>query len=305
MSKTNLLKERFEESTNINANNNRDIAKDKLSSLIEDIEILDVDTSNCDEWEYANRDDFEMGNLDELSKSIKNNGQIQPALVVPSNSLFKGKKPSTNAKYIIIAGRRRFKSCQLANLKYKVIVKHGLSLEEAIEIQRVENSDRKDISDYSEGTSIYAAIKDNKTTFSEIVKKSSLSKAMIGRLLAYGRILDDYPNLAEAIGSMRNIPSSSAAEILRLANKGHVDSLISISKNLKKGIGHRKINQLISKTDIADKIYSDGVLIMTLANNRITIPKSIYTSNKEELISSIKETILNHMNKQGLAGETT
>src|SRR5215468_7941616 len=44
-------------------------------------ELFYVDPSECEPWKYANRLKDEMGDIDALIESIRDEGQLQPALV--------------------------------------------------------------------------------------------------------------------------------------------------------------------------------------------------------------------------------
>jgi len=275
--KSNPLSNRREKDLNSQANNNRSESKNYLDALISESEVHSVKVEECSEWEYANRNDVEMGDLKELSVSIKNNTQLQPGLIVPRSEIFKPSDESSNAKYIIIAGRRRYKACQIARCKYLAIIRNNLDIESALEIQRIENSERKDISNYSEGTSFYNAIQDGKTTFQNIINKSSMSKTTVGRLLSYGRLQDDFPDIYNSIGSFYKISYGTAAEILRLANKGHQDKLIKHSKQIRLGIGFKKLKQLIeSEYPIELTIKKDGKDFIYLKDSSLRINKNIF-----------------------------
>ena len=44
-----------------------------------------IDTNKIDNWEYRDRKEFELGNIEELAYSIKNNGQAQPIVITSQN----------------------------------------------------------------------------------------------------------------------------------------------------------------------------------------------------------------------------
>ena len=91
-----------------------------LSSLIGEAEI-ETNTSKLLLSEivpnkYQPRKNFDEENLEDLSKSIKERGVIQPIIVRKSNS--------ENSKYEIIAGERRLRASKIAGLdKIPAIIK--------------------------------------------------------------------------------------------------------------------------------------------------------------------------------------
>lgn len=289
--KTNILKTRRDTDLSSDSNNNRDISKNILMALQDGAEIQFIDTEICSEWEYANRHEDEMGNLEDLCKSIQNNGQLQPGLVVPVSNIFKPTKPNKKIKYIIIAGRRRFKACKLANKKYSAVIKLECDIEKALEIQRIENSERKDVSEYSEGMSIYNAIKDKKTTFSEIVNKSSMSKSAIGRLLSYGNLKDKYPDLFGAIASFIKVSSTTASEIYALAEKGYELDLIKYAQKIRQGIGRRTLNNLINESEIIKIIQHKGEKLIVLNQDRMKFNQKLINKPIVDILDEIHELI--------------
>ena len=46
-------------------------------------ELVNVDPKHCEPWKYANRLEDDMGDMQELIRSIKESGQLQPGLIQP------------------------------------------------------------------------------------------------------------------------------------------------------------------------------------------------------------------------------
>jgi ParB family chromosome partitioning protein len=77
---------------------------------------------------------FDDQAIDELAKSIKESGIVQPVLVVPDNGHYK-----------IIVGERRWRAAQKAGLKKIPVMIRNLPLEKQLEISIIENIHRKDL----------------------------------------------------------------------------------------------------------------------------------------------------------------
>jgi len=75
--------------------------------------------------------------IEELSNSIKENGLIQPIVIVKKED-----------KYMIISGERRFRACKMLN--HKVIKSHILKADDKkiMELSLVENIQRDDLTDF-------------------------------------------------------------------------------------------------------------------------------------------------------------
>lgn len=154
-----------------------DFNVDDVASPKENIKqiALELITANPDQP----RKEFDKSALAELAQSIKQHGIIQPLIVTPHKD-----------KYKIVAGERRYRASQIANLKkIPVIVRNHEELEE-LEIALVENVQRVDLSPLEQAVSIVRlrdqfslSIKDisNKlgkaeTTLSNIVRLLQLPK---------------------------------------------------------------------------------------------------------------------------------
>jgi ParB family transcriptional regulator, chromosome partitioning protein len=80
---------------------------------------------------------FNKENLEELTASIKEQGLIQPIIVRPSNS--------SDAKYEIVAGERRWLASQNAGLNEVPVVILNIDDVKSLELSIVENVQRKDL----------------------------------------------------------------------------------------------------------------------------------------------------------------
>ncbi len=85
------------------------------------------------------RQTFEQSKLEELAESIRQHGLIQPITVRPNNKGFE-----------IVAGARRFRAAQLAELFSFPVRIVELDDAAAMEWQLVENSQRVDVHPYEE-----------------------------------------------------------------------------------------------------------------------------------------------------------
>ena len=96
-----------------------------------------LDTQEIGNWEYRDRQSFELGDIAALAENIIMSGQAQPIIVVFSSETF---IPVDNAKakYVVIAGYRRWLACKQKNIKVDAIIR-TLSFEQAIACLVAEN----------------------------------------------------------------------------------------------------------------------------------------------------------------------
>ena len=90
---------------------------------------------------YNPRRDFSDAQLDELAASIRERGLVQPLVV----------RPKGRDTYEIVAGERRWRASQRANLHEVSVIIRTLTDQEAIEIAIIENVQREDLNAIEEG----------------------------------------------------------------------------------------------------------------------------------------------------------
>ena len=129
---------------------------------------------------------FEKASIAELADSIKSKGLVQPILVRPSQS--------NPGEYEIIAGERRWRAAQVAQLHEIPAVVRNLDDVESLEIAIIENVQRADLSPIEEAAG-YKKLMENyghtQEALSEIVGKSRSHVANIIRLLSLPRSIQD------------------------------------------------------------------------------------------------------------------
>ena len=129
---------------------------------------------------------FDKNSINELAESIKSKGLVQPILVRPS--------PTESGTYEIIAGERRWRAAQIAQLHEIPAVVRKLDDVEALEIAIIENVQRSDLSPIEEAAGYKRLIENHGHTqeeLAEIVGKSRSHIANIIRLLGLPQSIQD------------------------------------------------------------------------------------------------------------------
>jgi ParB/RepB/Spo0J family partition protein len=138
---------------------------------------------------------FKQAELEELAVSIKERGVIQPIVVRPVSCIENEeyRKAAGKAAYEIVVGERRWRSSKIAGKKEIPAVVRHLTDYIALEVQVIENAQRKDLDPLEEGEGYGRLLKEGKTTVDEISGRVGKSRATI-----YGRIkLLDAPEKAK------------------------------------------------------------------------------------------------------------
>lgn len=225
--------------------------------------IVGLKTTECEPWEFADRGEYEMGDITSLAKSILHEGQKVPILVRNSKK--------SNAKYEIIYGHRRWRACKSLGVDVQAIVE-DLDDKSAASAQKVENENRKNICDYSRALS-YRKMLEHKLfdTEKELASSLQLSAQTLNDLMAFTRIPSE---IADKIHHMHELSISLAIKIASLAKKSsNIEHLISMTAY---------INQKKVTLRNFDKIFNDILLgqEVSLKNNEI-----IYGKNGAKLFS--------------------
>ena len=129
---------------------------------------------------------FDKNSINELAESIKSKGLVQPILVRPSNT--------NDGEYEIIAGERRWRAAQVAQLHAIPAVIRDLNDTESLEIAIIENVQRSDLSPIEEAAGYKKLMESYNHTqeqLSEVVGKSRSHIANITRLLSLPQSIQD------------------------------------------------------------------------------------------------------------------
>ena len=177
---------------------------------------------------------FNKNSINELADSIKAKGLVQPLVVRPS--------PSDANSYEIIAGERRWRAAQIAQLHEVPAVIRNCNDTEALEIAIIENVQRSDLSPIEEAAGYKRLIENHGHTqedLSGIVGKSRSHIANIIRLLSLPQSIQDMITEGKiSSGHARAIMNSAFPE--QLAEKIINENLsVRAAENLakdKKGI---------------------------------------------------------------------
>jgi len=124
----------------------------------------------------------EIGDLTELSSSIKQKGVLEPLLVKPVRE---------TGNWMIIAGERRWRAANLAGLKEVPCIELDIDDKSIAEIALIENLQRKDLTVWEEADGLAALAESFGYTHEEIAKKISKSRTTVTESMAIAGIPED------------------------------------------------------------------------------------------------------------------
>ena len=124
----------------------------------------------------------EIGDLTELSDSIKEKGVLEPLLVKPNRH---------NGTWMIIAGERRWRAANLAGLREVPCIELEIDDRAIAEIALIENLQRKDLTVWEEADGLKSLVERFGYKHEEIAKKISKSRTTVTELLTISNLPED------------------------------------------------------------------------------------------------------------------
>lgn len=118
------------------------------------------------------RKEFDADKLQELADSIKANGIIQPIILVPMG-----------ARYMIVAGERRWRAAKLAGLRKIPAIVRNFSPAQIAEVAIVENLQRHDLNEIELARGIDKLIRDFKLTQEQAAVRIGKSRTAVAHTL--------------------------------------------------------------------------------------------------------------------------
>lgn len=156
----------------------------------------------------------DIGDLSELSASIKEKGVLEPLLVKPITK---------TGRWMIIAGERRWRSAKIAGLTEVPCIEMDLDEQGVAEIALIENLQRKDLNLWEEADGLAALQQRYGYTQEEISRKISKSRTTVTELLTIAGLPSDIRKRCKAL----NVTTKSALlEVARQFDEAAMDSYL-------------------------------------------------------------------------------
>ena len=195
-----------------------------LSGLTE----LPIEWINSGPWQPRRR--FDTETLAELADSIRSKGLVQPVLVRP--------RAGTANRYELIAGERRWRAAQMAQLHNIPAIIRELSDEEAYELALIENIQRADLSAIEEAEGYRQLIDSFAYTQEQLSEIIGKSRSHIANLL---RLLGLPSEVRDMIVDGR-LTMGQARPLI-----GHDDCVALARQIADKGLSARQAEKLVTK----------------------------------------------------------
>lgn len=136
---------------------------------------------------YQPRKDMSQDALEDLASSIKAQGVIQPIVV----------RTLAEDSYEIIAGERRWRAAQLAQLDEVPCLIKNVADEAAVAIALIENIQREDLNAMEEAIALQRLLSEFELTHQQVADAVGKSRASVSNLLRLNQLNDDVKLLLE------------------------------------------------------------------------------------------------------------
>jgi len=220
---------------------------------------------------------FKEKDLLELSESIKENGIIQPIVVVEKDD-----------KFEIVAGERRFRASKLAGLeKVPVIIKRATK-KDILVMSIIENVQRSDLNCVEEALAYYQLMNEFELTQEEVAKKIGKERSTIANFLRILKLPKDV-----IVHLQKELLSFGHAKILVSLNDDETIKRLA-NEVIAKNLSVRELEEIAKKNKKEKK--------SSVSENKFL------TEQYETLRSKLENKTGYHFNvkaKKGGAGEIT
>ena len=138
--------------------------------------------------EFQPRKDMSPDALDDLAKSIKTQGIIQPIIV---------RQLTENNRFEIIAGERRWRAAQLAQLSDVPCLVKEVDDQSTMAMALIENIQREDLNAMEEAVALDRLINEFELTHQQVADEVGKSRTTVSNLLRLNSLNDDVKLLLE------------------------------------------------------------------------------------------------------------
>lgn len=157
------------------------------SATVKSSELQQLPVEFLQPGKYQPRKDMSQEALEDLASSIRAQGVIQPIVV----------RPIAKNQFEIIAGERRWRASQLAQLAEVPCIVKDVPDEAAVAIALIENIQREDLNAMEEAVALERLLNEFALTHQQVADAVGKSRASVTNLLRLNQLNDDVKLLLE------------------------------------------------------------------------------------------------------------
>lgn len=247
------------------------IPEENLEEIKEDDRIIKLDINLLEPNKDQPRSTIDAVSIEELSKSIKNHGLLQPIIVRKKN---KG--------YQIIAGERRWRATRLAGIQEIPCIIRNVEDIKSAEMALIENVQRENLNPIEEAIAYSNISKKYGFTQEDLSKVVGKSRAYVTNILRLLKLE------GEVVDMIRDgtITGGHGKALLMLKNK---DMQLKLAKEIEqKGISVRETEKIIQK-------FNEGLVVEKVKKTKVKDQENEWL---EELLMKRFNTKVNVIKKR-------
>lgn len=142
--------------------------------------VFNIETGNIIPNSQQPRHYFDPEKLQELARSIKEHGILQPLIVTKTSPDI---PPGQPVKYQLIAGERRLQAAKLINLPHVPVIIRDSSVQQRLELALVENIQRADLNPLESASAFKKLQEEFGLTHKEIALKVGKSREVVSNTM--------------------------------------------------------------------------------------------------------------------------
>jgi ParB family chromosome partitioning protein len=220
---------------------------------------------------YQPRKEFDEQSIDELTRSVREHGIVQPLVVT---------RTSDN-RYRLIAGERRFRAAQKAGLQsVPAIIKELMQESDALQIALIENIQREDLNPIEEANAYHQLHDDFGLTQEEISRRVGKERSTVANFLRLLKLPEPVKKLLAA-GKL---------------SMGHARALLSLdSARKQQQLADRVVGSSLNVRQT--EILATGTATRKSKREK---PKDVFTRDAEEkLTKTLRTKVEIHRRRRG------
>ena len=195
-----------------------------------DCELRTLGVEQLQRGKYQPRVDMHNDSLEDLADSIRAQGVVQPLVVRPIGA----------GHYEIVAGERRWRAAQLAELQEVPVVVREMDDRTAIAVALIENIQREDLNPLEEAHALERLIEEFEMTHQQAAEAVGRSRAAVSNLL---RLLE-LGEIATGLVQRGELDMGHARALLALSGTRQADAARQV---VDQGLSARATERLVKK----------------------------------------------------------
>lgn len=214
------------------------LSAEKLT--VESEEFLEVDIDLIDPSPVQPRTHFAEASLNELSRSIQENGIVQPLLVRRMGSRFE-----------LVAGERRWRAAQLAGLARVPAVARDIPDDKLLELALIENIQREDLNPIEEANAYQKLLDTIGLTHDSLAERIGRDRSYITNYIRLLRLPEDLQRLVEegrlSTGHARTLLGLNDVDLQRRVARKVIEKELSVRQT------ERAVRQILDGAKAGDR----------------------------------------------------